>query len=309
MDFLGYTPLHLAIRYANRFPNTRTIKELLIKGADREARERSGLRPIDLVDALDDNDQKEELKQLLVKPTILLPCCHFRTPMVKIERTNKCVSLFLALMVATFMLNMVFVYPCKFQILNIHSFFLLDIYADGWFPMNLMIFVGAMIFFGLTWCINPGYMQGTSNIPFVRLVEKFEANLLCPHCEVICTADSRHCYTCNACVERYDHHCQWVNNCIGIGNHSYFYLFIVLQDLYLVLVVVMALCNIDMVISDDLLATVRTTCLLPFIVHTSATTAQVLFDFSLIVAMMLSLFFTPFLTYLVYIQTTNFMLN
>lgn len=117
--------------------------------------------------------------------------------MVKIERTNKCVSLFLFLMLGTFTANMVFVYPCKFNHLLANFYYHVDIYSDGWFPILLMIFVGAMIFFGLTWCVNPGYMQGKSNIPFVRLVEKFEANLLCPHCEVICTADSRHCYTCN----------------------------------------------------------------------------------------------------------------
>ena len=123
-----------------------------------------------------------------------------------------------------------------------------DIYADAWFPILLMIFSGAMIFFVVTVRADPGYMQGKSSIPFVRLVEKFEANLLCPHCEVICTADSRHCYTCNQCVERYDHHCQWVNNCIGIGNHSYFFLFIIMQDLYLILVCFMAVCNIHIVI-------------------------------------------------------------
>ena len=187
--------------------------------------------------------------------------------------------------------------------------FCVDIYADGWFPILFMIFTGAMIFFFLTWRVDPGYMQGKSTIPFVRLVEKFEANLLCPHCEVICTADSRHCYTCNQCVERYDHHCQWVNNCIGIGNHSYFYLFIILQDLYLILVVVMAVFNIDLIISNETLAKARQTVLIPQIVNTDALTAQVMFDFSLIVAMMLSLFFTPFLSYLVYIQTQNFMLN
>ena len=115
VDFLGYTPLHLAVRYSNRFPNTRTIKELLIKGANRDAREtKNGLRPIDLVDSLEDNEIKEELKQLLVKPSIPLPCCHFRTPMIKIDRTNKCVVLFLALMLGTFIANMLFVYPCKY---------------------------------------------------------------------------------------------------------------------------------------------------------------------------------------------------
>ena len=37
--------------------------------------------------------------------------------------------------------------------------------------------------------------------------------------------------------------------------------------------------------------------------------AQIMFDFSLIVSMMFSLCFTPFLSYLVLIQTQNFMLN
>jgi len=164
-----------------------------------------------------------------------------------------------------------------------------------------MIFLGSMVFFFLTWKVKPGYMRGTANIPFVRLVEKFEANLLCPHCEVICTADSRHCYICDQCVERFDHHCQWVNNCIGIANHSYFYLYIILQDLYLVLVVIMAILNIDMVITEETLASARTTCVLPELVQTDTVLAQILFDFSLIVSMMLSLFFTPFLSYLVLI--------
>lgn len=68
VDFLGYTPLHLAVRYSNRFPNLRTIKELLIKGADRDATERSGLRSVDLVETLEDEDAREELKNLLAKP-------------------------------------------------------------------------------------------------------------------------------------------------------------------------------------------------------------------------------------------------
>ena len=157
-----------------------------------------------------------------------------------------------------------------------------------------MIFIAAMTFFGLTVKISPGYMRGTSNVPFVRLVEKFEANLLCPKCEVICTAESRHCYICDQCVERFDHHCQWVDNCIGKENHSYFYIFIILQDLYLVIVVIMAILSkssdkiasefihcfhslynivclfywidFDLVITDELLENSRETCLLPVLV-------------------------------------------
>ena len=252
-DFLGYTPLHLAVRYSARFPNTRAIKELLIKGADRDAKEKSGLRPVDLVaDSVEDEELKEELRALLKKPTFLLPCCHFRQPMVKIERSFNTVFLYLFLMLGTFAANAVFVYPY--------------IYADGWFPLLFTFFMASMIFFALTVRKKPGYMKGSSTVPFVRLVEKFEANLLCPHCEVICTADSRHCYICNECVERFDHHCQWVNNCIGVNNHSYFYIYIILEDVYLLLVIFMAIFNFDVVITDETLAMARTTCLIPALV-------------------------------------------
>ena len=49
---------------------------------------------------------------------------------------------------------------------------------------------------------------------------------MCPDCECIRSLRSRHCSICDKCVERYDHHCPWVNNCIGTRNHFAFYCFI-----------------------------------------------------------------------------------
>lgn len=36
---------------------------------------------------------------------------------------------------------------------------------------------------------------------------------------------AHHCKTCRACILKYDHHCPWINQCVGLGNERYFILF------------------------------------------------------------------------------------
>jgi palmitoyltransferase len=39
----------------------------------------------------------------------------------------------------------------------------------------------------------------------------------------------QHCYDCGRCVNRLDHHCWWVGNCVGVGNHRVFLCYLVCQ--------------------------------------------------------------------------------
>ncbi|KDN52919.1 hypothetical protein K437DRAFT_219769 [Tilletiaria anomala UBC 951] len=47
---------------------------------------------------------------------------------------------------------------------------------------------------------------------------------------------THHCSICKACVLKYDHHCPWLNQCVGLGNERYFVLFVVWLGLACVII-------------------------------------------------------------------------
>lgn len=70
------------------------------------------------------------------------------------------------------------------------------------------------------------------------MLKTFDPAALCPECEIIRTPRSRHCNICNRCVERFDHHCPWINTCVGVKNHHYFLTFLVSVLALLIIVLV-----------------------------------------------------------------------
>ena len=53
----------------------------------------------------------------------------------------------------------------------------------------------------------------------------------CVHCHppVFQPIRAKHCFACNRCVRKFDHHCHWISNCVGEKNHGKFLVFLTTQ--------------------------------------------------------------------------------
>ncbi|TFJ87604.1 hypothetical protein NSK_000955 [Nannochloropsis salina CCMP1776] len=58
----------------------------------------------------------------------------------------------------------------------------------------------------------------------------YVAGKVCPTCNVVKLARSKHCRLCGVCQSRFDHHCGWLNQCVGEVNYRHFLFFLALHS-------------------------------------------------------------------------------
>lgn len=134
-----------------------------------------------------------------------------RVPLIPLKKNHKTQALFLFLFSLVYVLSLGVVIPALGGLVSFYS----EIACHATYGLVLVCFLWAS-------CKNPGVLKPDPQHNFLELLRDVNPADLCPECKLIRSARSRHCAICNCCVERFDHHCPWINNCVGIKNHNAF---------------------------------------------------------------------------------------
>lgn len=89
--------------------------------------------------------------------------------------------------------------------------------------------------------LDPTPATDESGVPYARNLDVRGVHVLvkyCITCKTYRPLRSSHCRICDNCVDGCDHHCQWVNNCIGRRNYTTFITFLIACFLAILLMVV-----------------------------------------------------------------------
>lgn len=130
-----------------------------------------------------------------------------------------------------------------FTIRSSHIFLILNSliqrnYENCWGVLAAFI---ALIVFCFITIFIPTYIEPSDPFLIKELAKKskcekhkiaylLEINITQDFCLICCSnikSTSKHCKSCDRCVDNFDHHCIWLNNCVGQANYRYFILLIV----------------------------------------------------------------------------------
>lgn len=131
-----------------------------------------------------------------------------------------------------------------FSLVILELLFILFICPYLWYEVSIMIpllsiqlFALSLFFMGLTMMTDPGIIPrkeiflALGEVPEQFITEGEEKKKFCKTCQIYKPLRSNHCSRCDNCVEVYDHHCPFVNSCIGKNNYKYFVMMVAMLTL------------------------------------------------------------------------------
>lgn len=111
-----------------------------------------------------------------------------------------------------------------------YAFTVVEMFQKIWVMGPVLL--GLVALFGGLFKANradPGMLRppmASENAAFVNDLFAGRDPKLCPTCLIRRPIRSKHCSTCDCCTAGFDHHCNWINNCVGYNNYPPFLTFL-----------------------------------------------------------------------------------
>ena len=74
---------------------------------------------------------------------------------------------------------------------------------------------------------------------------------ICDTCFIVRPLRSTHCGICDNCIYRFDHHCPWIGTCVGKRNYPYFFIFLLLLNLFQIFTAGVSIAHIVIKVADN----------------------------------------------------------
>uniref|UniRef100_A0A8C9YWV3 Palmitoyltransferase n=1 Tax=Sander lucioperca TaxID=283035 RepID=A0A8C9YWV3_SANLU len=115
---------------------------------------------------------------------------------------------------------------------NINVSFSLLSHCDATVQVLFTLNATALLYYYFRTCrTDPGFVKATEeekkmNVLVLAESGCLEPRIFCTSCMIKKPMRTSHCFQCDCCVAKQDHHSIWTNGCIGARNHYYFVLFL-----------------------------------------------------------------------------------